>query len=405
MVVRWFLSILFGATFALAPVVALADLSATVAALAPSDTVGVGTRVTFSLILSGFTNPTFYLVDSFPGGAVTFNLDSSGNFAWTPTQDDIGTHTITVTITDATTGAQTTASKTITVVSPMVSMSAPSPSSNILFGNQVTFNITSTGFQSPIYGVADAFAHSSLNASVSLNSDGSFHWTPLYNDLGTHALLVSVRDYQNHYASTTVTIVVGGAPSVSVIGALATTPAGQSIIFNATTTNFISPSFAVVDQFYAGSTATSTLSVDAVGHITWAPVYNDIGVHPLTITATDSAGHTASTKVSISVTYPAATVNTPPPSTSTTAAPSSSAVGTQNTPASQYVFRTYLAVGSSGGGVTALQQKLTALGFYGGPVTGYFGNLTAAAVKAFQKSVGLEQVGYVGPGTRAALNK
>ena len=39
-----------------------------------------------------------------------------------------------------------------------------------------------------------------------------------------------------------------------------------------------------------------------------------------------------------------------------------------------------------------------------GDVTGYYGNLTTKAVRDFQLSKGLEQVGVVGPGTRAALN-
>jgi murein L,D-transpeptidase YcbB/YkuD len=47
----------------------------------------------------------------------------------------------------------------------------------------------------------------------------------------------------------------------------------------------------------------------------------------------------------------------------------------------------------------------TTLGFYTGPITGRFGSLTRAAVKAFQKARGLDQAGYVGPATRAALNR
>ncbi len=54
---------------------------------------------------------------------------------------------------------------------------------------------------------------------------------------------------------------------------------------------------------------------------------------------------------------------------------------------------------------TALQQRLTALNLYSGPITGYFGSLTQAAVEAFQGQHGISQVGYVGPATRAALNQ
>ena len=61
-------------------------------------------------------------------------------------------------------------------------------------------------------------------------------------------------------------------------------------------------------------------------------------------------------------------------------------------------------IGSSGAQVTALQSKLTDLHIYSGPITGVFGPLTQAAVKAFQKGHGIEATGTVGPLTRAALN-
>jgi peptidoglycan hydrolase-like protein with peptidoglycan-binding domain len=69
------------------------------------------------------------------------------------------------------------------------------------------------------------------------------------------------------------------------------------------------------------------------------------------------------------------------------------------------VFRTQLKVGSRSNEVKALQAKLRELGFFDYPTdTGSFGAATRAAVMAFQKAQGLSQVGFVGPGTRAALN-
>lgn len=72
---------------------------------------------------------------------------------------------------------------------------------------------------------------------------------------------------------------------------------------------------------------------------------------------------------------------------------------------SSYVFTQFLAVGSQGAEVTALQKKLSALGFYSGSATGYYGTLTEDAVKKFQTAHGIDPQGYVGPGTRAELNK
>ncbi|MEK7100496.1 MAG: peptidoglycan-binding domain-containing protein, partial [Patescibacteria group bacterium] len=73
--------------------------------------------------------------------------------------------------------------------------------------------------------------------------------------------------------------------------------------------------------------------------------------------------------------------------------------------ATTFTFTQDLTVGSTGNDVTELQRTLTTLGFYSGPVTGYFGPLTASAVSAFQNARGLTSAGRVGPQTRALLNQ
>jgi hypothetical protein len=78
--------------------------------------------------------------------------------------------------------------------------------------------------------------------------------------------------------------------------------------------------------------------------------------------------------------------------------------GTGTAATSLYDFTTFLGVGSTGAAVTALQRQLTADGFYAGPITGTYGLLTEAAVEKFQSAHGISPKGYVGPGTRAALN-
>jgi hypothetical protein len=72
--------------------------------------------------------------------------------------------------------------------------------------------------------------------------------------------------------------------------------------------------------------------------------------------------------------------------------------------ASAFNFTMTLSLGSQNGDVTALQNFLTEQGLYTGPITGYFGPLTQAAVKAFQQKYGISATGLVGPLTRAELN-
>ena len=73
-----------------------------------------------------------------------------------------------------------------------------------------------------------------------------------------------------------------------------------------------------------------------------------------------------------------------------------------------YTFSTDLTIGSTGADVTALQNILISSGnlvMPAGTAKGYFGNLTKTAVMAWQTAHGVNPTGYVGPMTRAALNR
>lgn len=57
-----------------------------------------------------------------------------------------------------------------------------------------------------------------------------------------------------------------------------------------------------------------------------------------------------------------------------------------------------LAVGTTGTDVAQLQQFLTALELYSGATNGAFGNATAAAVRAWQRTLGVQATGVLEPG-------
>jgi len=399
------------ALFFAAPTLASAAGSASIGAFYPSTpdgTVGIGTPVAFSMVISGFNNPRYWLVDSFAGGATTVNLDSQGNFYWTPNRDDIGIHTITVTVSDSY-GTSANASKTFTVTRPSVSAGSVTPGNAVRFGTTLTFALTSSGLAAPAYDVSDGFFNSSVRP-YNTTPGGVFSWTPTFQDIGVHTLLITAKDAHG-YATTTATITVEGLPGVSIAGLSPGNyvAAGSTLTFTATTTGFASPVISVRDLFYSG-TATSTLTIDSSGRAAWTPVYNDLGVHTLVVSAADGAGHSASTQISVTVGPPnASTQSSPAYATQATTQPavaaSAPAAANSSSATQARVFVSFLSVGSSGPEVTALQQKLAKLGFLAVSPTGYFGPITKRALQAFQKSIGLEQVGFVGPGTRAALNK
>lgn len=78
------------------------------------------------------------------------------------------------------------------------------------------------------------------------------------------------------------------------------------------------------------------------------------------------------------------------------------AYGYYDSTASASLYRS-LSYGMSGDDVTYLQQLLAAYGFFYGVPSGYFGELTEAAVINFQYAYGIDPIGIAGPQTIAAL--
>jgi hypothetical protein len=75
------------------------------------------------------------------------------------------------------------------------------------------------------------------------------------------------------------------------------------------------------------------------------------------------------------------------------------------TSASSGTFSRTLKYGSSGSDVTALQELLTSQGYYSGPITGFFGRQTQAAVKKYQTAHGISPANsVVGPATLSVLH-
>ncbi len=127
------------------------------------------------------------------------------------------------------------------------------------------------------------------------------------------------------------------------------------------------------------------------------------------IPATPSSGTSPSVTSTGSVQAISATpaVSATPASPSATQATSQTQLPAQASPVAVaiHAFNAALKLGSTGTDVTELQKRLAAEGIYSGPITGYFGSLTQAAVKKYQANYGIDQLGNVGPSTRAQLNK
>ncbi len=310
--------------------------------LSPGTALVSGNPLTFTAYASGFTSPVYTVSDSFGGSTVSNAVinSASGYFNWTPTTNDVGTHQITVYAKDSY-GHNALITQQIVVEVPNITITSVSPSSSINYGSTVTFSLIQEGFTNPTYTLSDSFSNSSIS-NANINSSGNFSWTPGVNQVGTHTIMVYATDSAGHSANTSITLYVNSNANVSMTppSPSADIAPGTPIMSIAYANGFSSPSYSVSDTFPNSSIASR--NINTLGTLTWTPSESDIGTHSITVTATDSDGHTGSANVQIVV----------------SGAPV--AVAAQ----SGYVFTSYLCLGLTSDEVMQLQTKLTKLGYF-----------------------------------------
>ncbi|MFA5889131.1 MAG: peptidoglycan-binding protein [Candidatus Paceibacterota bacterium] len=365
--------------------------------LFPSTSVNAKQTVFFNAFATGFTNPTYYASDSVYNSSMTAtNMNASGGFSWTPREFDAGSHVITVLVTDSA-GHRATATQTITVGVATTTITLLSPGNTVASKQNVTFKVTPTGFTNPTHAVSDSVSGSSIG-NGNINGLGIFSWTPTINDLGTHLITIKTSDTSGNTSTISQQITVT-SPKIEILSVNPGTAVnvGTILSFIATSTGLTNPNYTITDSL--SGTSVSKSSRATTGGFSWTPKGNDLGSHTIRILAMDNYGSSANGEVLVTVkpqtnaviSYPAGSgIVTPPTNTKTTV--------------TNYTFKKYLSLGSSGADVSALQTILKQKGFLSGDITGYYGNLTTKAVRDFQLSKGLEQAGVIGPRTRVALN-
>jgi len=341
------------------------------------------------------------------------DFDPGGNFSWVPAAGDVGTHTFTITATD-TSGDSALTTQTITVMPPpSISISSVSPQGNIMPGAKFSFVVTATGFTNPSYSIGDSFDGSSASTVV-LDPSGNFAWTPDVSQDGDHTITIYAYDSLGHSSSASRSVEVGAGPTLSILGL---TP-GPSVPFGTTTSftvgamNFLPSAFSLSDSF--SGTSLGNTNINTSGGFSWVPRVSDVGVHVISIKGTVGAyGKSATTTQVITVLGPAmstAPIISPTLTTLTpaVAVPATQAVSTASAVGDGYVFKNFMGLGedtTDGTDVLELQKHLSILGIYTGKQTGYFGPMTEAAVKKFQRARHIPATGFVGIATRAELNK
>ena len=128
---------------------------------------------------------TFSFDGTFPSGAA---ITDDGNFTWTPTESQVGSHDITVQVTDG----SLTDSETLTVT--VRDVNAP-PVLNTIDDQTVnefvelTFTATASDDDSLTFSFDGTFP-----SGAAITDDGNFTWTPTESQDGDHTITVQVTD-------------------------------------------------------------------------------------------------------------------------------------------------------------------------------------------------------------------
>lgn len=178
--------------------------------LYPGSSVTSGNAISFIAVAQGYINPSFSISDSFPSSTVgSSNINSDGNFGWTPTSEDVGVHNLTIRVTSST-GRTDTIFQTVTVNGIAIQNIS---STNITIGTPLTFSIATYGWASPLtYQVNDSLRNNTIDSIA--KSGNSFSWTPSARDVGTHYITVTATDANNKTSEVTRKVVVSGPPIV-----------------------------------------------------------------------------------------------------------------------------------------------------------------------------------------------
>jgi len=206
-------------------------------------------------------------------------IDSStGEFSWTPTDLQIGDHTVTVTVSDGTLDDSETFTISVNDILVLVSIRDKS----IAALSELSFTAETAGSVSGLTYSLDA---SSLVKDMEIDEeDGSFSWTPTDLQIGEHVVTVFVTD-GSFEASEVFTITVNDTPMLDPIGDQSAVALSE-LTFTADAASDI-----VGDDLTYGLDASSKdkgMIIDSsTGEFSWTPEEAQVGNHTVTITVSD----------------------------------------------------------------------------------------------------------------------
>ena len=225
---------------------------------------------------------TFSLDGTFPPGAT---ITSAGVFTWTPTELQVGSHDITVQVTDG----SLTDSETLTVtvnevnVAPVLNTIGDQTVNEFV---ELTFTATASDDDSLTFSFDGTFP-----SGATITSAGVFTWTPTESQDGDHTITVQVTDGSLTDSETlTVTVnEVNVAPVLNAIGDKGTSELVELTFMATASDTDVVDNLVNTLTFSLDGTFPSGAAITSAGVFTWTPTESQVGSHDITVQVTDGS--------------------------------------------------------------------------------------------------------------------
>ncbi len=272
----------------------LAPPTATITAPADNSTFAVGSTIDFE------GSGTDAEDGALTGASLVWNSSIDGDFGTGETVSlatlSAGTHTVTLTATDS---DGLTGTATITVVvqtlgSPTAVITSPANNSAFAPGQAVTFQGSATDPEDGALTGASLVWTSNLDGQIGTGI--SFSTAGL--SVGTHTVTLTATDSDSQTGTAVVTVIISAPPAASI-----TSPTGGSTFSAGASVSFQGSATDPEDGALTGSSLVWSSSRD--GQIGTGESFSSsslsVGVHVITLAATDSNGQVGTAQVSITI--------------------------------------------------------------------------------------------------------
>ena len=265
-----------------------------------SATFTIGSPNTFTVSASGQPVPTLSSTGALPGG-VTFvdNGNGTATLSGTPATGSGGTYSLTITATNGV-GTAATQSFTLSVTQGLLITSAASTTFSL--GSAGSFTITTSGFPVPTIAVTGTLP-AGVTATNNGNGTATLSGTPAAGTAGTYPLVITASNGVSVPATQSFTLTVAQQPSITSAASTTFTVASAGS-FTFTATGSPLPTLALSGTLPAGVTFVNNGNGTAT--LSGTPAAGTGGLYPLTLTATNGIGSSATQSFSLTVGQPPA---------------------------------------------------------------------------------------------------